>query len=118
MSRSKIGDVNQSSIRHLKMKSIQNFTVNSCRNCRHFASIGRRGGNCQQLGAPVRGSWKACPLAVAFFAPSWESLEDAWSLPDATPVLAAHTSKNVALERVEADVEQISTPVKAEALLS
>lgn len=99
------------------MKSIQSFTVNSCRNCRHFASIGRRGGNCQQLGAPVRGSWKACSFAVSPFAPSWESLEDAWSLPDATPLLA-HSSDNLTLEHVERDVEQISTSVKAEALLS
>ncbi|EKF03574.1 hypothetical protein FDUTEX481_02479 [Tolypothrix sp. PCC 7601] len=42
---------------------------------------------CQQLGAPVQGSWKACSLALPPFAPSWETLEDAWSLPDATPVV-------------------------------
>ncbi|MEM6754238.1 MAG: hypothetical protein AAF630_14840 [Cyanobacteria bacterium P01_C01_bin.38] len=99
------------------MKSIQSFTVNSCRNCRHFASVGRRGGNCQQLGAPVRGSWKACSLSAAPFAPSWETLEDAWSLPDATPLLA-HGSNNLDIERVEQDVEQVSTAVKEEALLS
>jgi hypothetical protein len=98
------------------MKSIQTFT-SACRNCRHFASVGRRGGNCQQLGAPVRGSWKACSLAASPFAPSWETLEDAWSLPDATPLLA-HTSKDLARNNVESSVEQVSTPVKAEALLS
>jgi hypothetical protein len=42
---------------------------------------------CQQLGAPVQAGWKACSLALPPFAPSWETLEDAWSLPDATPVL-------------------------------
>lgn len=99
------------------MKSIQIFTINSCRNCRHFAPQGRRGGVCQQLGAPVRGGWKACSLAVPPFAPSWESLEDAWSLPDAARVLA-ESSDNLALTSAEQDIEQVSTPVKAEALLS
>lgn len=99
------------------MKSIQTSFTSACRNCRHFAPIGRRGGNCQQLGAPVRGNWKACSFAAPPFAPSWETLEDAWSLPDATPLLA-HSSDNLTLEHVERDVEQISTSVKAEALLS
>jgi hypothetical protein len=30
---------------------------------------------CQQLGVPVRGSWKACSLALPSFASSWESIE-------------------------------------------
>jgi hypothetical protein len=30
---------------------------------------------CQQLGVPVRGSWKACSLALPTFASSWESIE-------------------------------------------
>ncbi len=97
------------------MKSIQIFT-SACRNCRHFAPQGRRGGVCQQLGAPVRGSWKACSLAAPPFAPSWETLEDAWILPDATPLLA-ESSKSLALGNIEASIEEESTPVKAEALL-
>jgi hypothetical protein len=56
-------------------------------------------------------------LAASPFAPSWETLEDALSLPDATPVLA-HSSNNLDLKNVEISVEQVSTPVKAEALLS
>ncbi|MEO1374828.1 MAG: hypothetical protein AAFW70_11005 [Cyanobacteria bacterium J06635_10] len=99
------------------MKSIQTFT-SACRNCRFFDPIGRRGGVCQQLGAPVRGSWKACSLAVAPFAPSWETLEDAWSLPDATPVLAEASDKFVVKTNVEADIERVSTSQKVEALLS
>lgn len=98
------------------MKSIQIFT-SACRNCRYFAPEGRRGGVCQQLGAPVRGSWKACSLAAPPFAPSWESLEDAWSLPDATPVLA-ESSEKLVLKNVEPHIEPVSTPVKAKALLS
>ena len=98
------------------MKSIQTFT-SACRNCRHFAPIGRRGGNCQQLGAPVRGSWKACSFAAPPFAPSWETLEDAWILPDATRVLA-ESSDRLVLTTTERDVKQVSTSIKAEALLS
>lgn len=98
------------------MKSIQTFT-SACRNCRHFEPIGRRGGACQQLGAPVRGSWKACSLAAPPFAPSWETLEDAWSLPDASPVLAK-SSDRLRVKNLEPHIERVSTPVKAEALLS
>ncbi|MGB3653024.1 MAG: hypothetical protein WBA41_17650 [Rivularia sp. (in: cyanobacteria)] len=97
------------------MKSIQIFT-SACRNCRHFSPIGRRGGDCQRLGAPVRGSWKACSLAASPFAPSWETLEDAWSLPDATPLLA--DSSELLINSAESNVERVSIPVKAEALLS
>lgn len=98
------------------MKSTQIFT-SACRNCRHFAPEGRRGGVCQQLGAPVRGSWKACSLSAPPFAPSWETLEDAWILPDATPVLAQNVDK-LAIESPQPHVEQVSSNVKAEALLS
>jgi hypothetical protein len=33
---------------------------------------------CQQLSVPVRGSWKACSLALSPFAPSWERIEGIW----------------------------------------
>ncbi|MDZ8184259.1 MAG: hypothetical protein RMX96_05270 [Nostoc sp. ChiSLP02] len=70
------------------MKPIK-FLASACRYCRHYQPEGRRGGMCQQLGAPVQASWKACSLAIPAFAPSWETLEDAWGLPDAKPVLAS-----------------------------
>jgi hypothetical protein len=70
------------------MKPIKVLT-SACRYCRHYKPEGRRGGLCQQLGAPVLASWKACSFALPPFAPSWESLEDVWSLPGATPVLAS-----------------------------
>jgi hypothetical protein len=68
------------------MKNI-NYLTSACKYCRYYQPEGRRGGMCQQLGASVQGSWKACSLALPPFAPSWEKLEDVWSLPDATPVL-------------------------------
>ncbi|MBD2570500.1 hypothetical protein [Anabaena lutea] len=87
------------------MKPIKHLT-SACRYCRHYQPEGRRGGMCQQLGAPVQATWKACPLALPAFAPSWETLEDAWSLPVAQPVISAsHTINsdldNLALPPVE-----------------
>jgi hypothetical protein len=70
------------------MKPIKSLT-SACRYCRHYNPEGRRGGTCQQLGAQVQASWKACSLALPPFAPSWETLEDAWSLPDATPLVVS-----------------------------
>lgn len=55
------------------MKTLSCAT-SACRYCGHFIPEGRRGGNCEQLGVPVRGGWKACSLAIPAFAPSWEGL--------------------------------------------
>lgn len=33
---------------------------------------------CQQLSVPVRGSWKACSLALSPFVPSWKRIEVIW----------------------------------------
>lgn len=49
--------------------------ASACRSCRYYTPEGRRGGHCQQLGVPVRGSWEACSLAIPAFAPSGENLE-------------------------------------------
>ena len=43
-----------------------------CRHCRHFQQQGRRGGHCHILGVDVQSGWKACPLVLPPFAPSWE----------------------------------------------
>lgn len=59
------------------MKNL-NCSTSTCQFCRHYQLEGRRGGMCSQLNAPVRGSWKACSLALPPFAPSWESLEQIW----------------------------------------
>ncbi len=59
------------------MKTL-NFPTSACRYCRYYQPEGRRGGVCQQLSVPVRGSWKACSLALAPFAPTWEGIQVIW----------------------------------------
>ncbi|MBD2664101.1 hypothetical protein B6N60_03719 [Richelia sinica FACHB-800] len=81
------------------MKPIKVLT-SACRYCRHYQPEGRRGGVCQQLSAPVQAGWKACPLAVPAFAPPWETLEDAWSLPVAQPVLSTTHKVNSNLDNL------------------
>lgn len=87
------------------------FLTSACRYCRHYQPEGRRGGMCQQLGGLVQASWKACSLALPPFAPSWETLEDAWSLPDARPVLVSSQSLASDLDNVAliAPVEETTT---------
>ncbi|KOP23216.1 hypothetical protein AMR41_27430 [Hapalosiphon sp. MRB220] len=78
------------------MKNIK-YLTSACKYCRYYQPEGRRGGICQQLGAPVQASWKACSFALPPFAPSWEKLEDVWSLPDATPVLISDINQSATL---------------------
>jgi hypothetical protein len=93
------------------MKPIKS-SASACKYCRHYQPEGRRGGTCQQLGAPVQATWKACSLALPPFAPSWETLEDAWTLPDAAPVLACSHPLPSDLDRAGlAPVEEITASV-------
>lgn len=92
------------------MKQMKSLT-SACKYCRYYKPEGRRGGFCQQLGAPVLGNWKACSLAIPPFAPSWENLEEVWSLPPSTSVLASGLNKG-ALEPVE-ETATISSSEKA-----
>jgi hypothetical protein len=85
----------------LKMKAYQAIkrltsTCRYCRYCRYYQPQGRRGGMCEKLSAPVQGVWKACPFALPAFATSWETLEDAWSLPVPRPVFS--TSQTLAAD--------------------
>ncbi|MFN6515548.1 MAG: hypothetical protein RMY29_013780 [Nostoc sp. CreGUA01] len=103
------------------MKPIKSL-ASACRYCRHYQPEGRRGGVCQQLGAPVQASWKACNLAIPPFAPSWETLEDAWGLPDAKPVLASCQSlvsdlDNAALALVEETTVSTSQEAQTKTVL-
>ncbi|BBD59838.1 hypothetical protein NIES2109_26290 [Nostoc sp. HK-01] len=96
------------------MKPI-NFLTSACRYCRHYKPEGRRGGMCQQLGATVQASWKACSLALPPFAPSWETLEDSWSLPDGTPVLnGGHSLVSVADNITVVPIEEIANLITEE----
>jgi hypothetical protein len=90
------------------MKQMKSLT-SACKYCRYYKLEGRRGGFCQQLGAPVRGNWKACSLAIPPFAPSWENLEDVWSLPNAPSILASGLNKATI-----APVEQTATTCSAD----
>ncbi|GAX36959.1 hypothetical protein [Nodularia sp. NIES-3585] len=90
------------------MKPIKSFT-SACRYCRHYQPEGRRGGMCQQLGTLVQAGWKACSLAIPPFAPSWETLEDAWDLPDATRGLgSSETLATDAVNAIIAPVEEVA----------
>ncbi|TVP61849.1 MAG: hypothetical protein EA343_13190 [Nodularia sp. (in: Bacteria)] len=93
------------------MKPINSFT-SACRYCRHYQPEGRRGGMCQPLGSLVQATWKACSLALPPFAPSWETLEDAWDLPDATRVLgSSRTLDTDADNTIMASVEEIANSI-------
>ncbi len=96
------------------MKHVKLLT-SACRYCQYYKPEGRRGGLCQQLGAPVQGSWKACSLAIPPFAPSWESLpEDVW-MSTAVPVLTSEVKKPVV--NVVAEVTCTNDIKKAEPVL-
>ena len=59
------------------------------------------------MGAPVLGSWKACSLALPPFAPSWETLEDVWSLPEMKPALESQFAQHACKEMEEATLSTV-----------
>jgi hypothetical protein len=85
----------------------------ACRHCTHFSPEGRRGGQCQQLGVPVRGGWKACSLVMKSFAPSWEGLQEAIELEREIIHLEHALSLQSALHSNDPEfktAESVSTP--------
>ncbi|MBS0015384.1 MAG: hypothetical protein KFF72_03275 [Arthrospira sp. SH-MAG29] len=64
-----------------------NLLTSACRCCQHYTPEGRRGGLCHQLHVPVQGSWKACPLALPAFAPSWETVDTVIHFNQTLPTL-------------------------------
>lgn len=88
------------------MKTL-NFPASACRYCRHYCVEGRRGGMCQQLGVPVRGSWKACSLALPPFAPSWESIDEL--MQDEQMILKEAVSVNCSLGSSEPNLCKVKT---------
>ncbi len=92
-----------------------NPVTSACKSCRFYTPEGRRGGNCQQLGVPVRGAWKACSLALPPFAPSWESLEEIFNLQgevlkitEVMPIEPTHPSPMEELEPSYVDTYKAS----------
>ena len=69
-----------------------------CRHCHYYSPEGRRGGHCQQLGATVKGEWKACPIMIPAFAKTWEGV--ATVSPIGCQVSVAPPRKLVLPERV------------------
>lgn len=61
------------------MKSV-NCVASHCGRCRFYTPTGRRGGECAQLGVPVKANWKACQLACSPF--ETDSFNTANFLPD------------------------------------
>lgn len=82
-----------------------NPVTSACKSCRFYTPEGRRGGNCQQLGVPVRGGWTACSLALPPFAPSWESLEEIFNLQSEvlkiSEVMPQETTQHSPVEEIE-----------------
>jgi hypothetical protein len=60
-------------------KSLMKASVHSnlaCRYCQYYAPEGRRGGECQRLGAHVQGEWAACSLMTPSLGSPWSTLEE------------------------------------------
>jgi hypothetical protein len=81
-----------------------NCLTSACRHCRFYQPEGRRGGQCQQLGVPVRGTWKACQLAIPPFAPSWENLEEIMIWQEKMLIGQESLSRTVSLDFSPEDV--------------
>jgi hypothetical protein len=63
--------------------------IAACRFCKYYTPEGRRGGECQKLGALVKGSWKPCSLAIPAFSPSWDELQQVVTAQQVVTVEAA-----------------------------
>ena len=47
---------------------IQKNEIARCGACRFYTPLGRRGGDCSQLGVPVQSAWTSCCLGESPFA--------------------------------------------------
>jgi hypothetical protein len=91
-----------------------NFLTNSdltCRFCRHYDPIGRRGGNCQKLQASVEATWSACTLATPAFNRDWESPTEIANS------LSAQVSAAVQVAQYEQMYEQMYDQIAEETLV-
>lgn len=86
---------------------ILNSVISSCRYCQFYKLEGRRGGQCQQLGVPVQGGWKACQLAIPPFAPSWENLDKLGAWQKETTALGQALSTSYVLIDSEENSEKV-----------
>jgi hypothetical protein len=63
---------------------------------------------------PVRGSWKACSLAIPPFAPSWENIEGIWQ--DDQLGLKEALSVNCGLTASQLDLDEEMIPTDSDKL--
>lgn len=80
--------------------------ISSCRHCLFYEMQGRRGGQCRQLGVPVKGCWRSCSLAVSpFAATNWRDLERIVALSPPVFELAKHELGKHELAQQEVEVQ-------------
>jgi hypothetical protein len=76
--------------------------VSACRRCQFYTPEGRRGGQCQLLNVSVQGSWSACTLSAAPFAPTWTTdwreLEELIALKTPIELLEAELNSTALVE--------------------
>ena len=83
------------------------FVASCCSRCSHYTPEGRRGGQCGQLGVPVKGQWKACSLSVPVFLTSLSDLQPLEILPKPIAIRLPESR----LEPVESAQFDDSTPL-------
>lgn len=85
--------------------------TSACRYCRFYQPEGMQGGSCQQLSVPVRSEWKACPLAMPAFSPTWEEWEDLLPNPENSPAIALSPTEELEIEyppRILTSLEELT----------
>ncbi|WP_242032811.1 hypothetical protein [Oscillatoria sp. FACHB-1406] len=88
--------------------------MSTCRCCQYYKPEGRRGGQCQQLGVPVRGCWKACSIGSPAFDGYSSHLQEDFAILEHSLRLDCIPSYTVAEQSTE--LESVATskpPVKA-----
>lgn len=98
------------------MKSVKD-AISACRHCRFYRLEGRRGGDCQQLGVPVQGSWRACSLAAQPFASQWDEWSAAVSRHLSSPDPQMAVASEIPLQVAIPEMEPAATPTMMEEIL-
>lgn len=88
--------------------------MSTCRCCQYYKPEGRRGGNCQQLGVPVRGCWKACSIGSPAFDRYGSRLQEDFAILENSLMLDCIPSYTVAEQSTEVEsVTMAKAQIKA-----